>query len=134
MRIVETALYGTLAGDAQLSTAAPGGVWRNVAPVGTRGVWVIYSWASETDAYTFAERAYADFTYQVKAIAPGGSAGPAWAAAERIEELLTDQPVDVPDGHLMVLRREQVVSYTDTDGGELYQHCGGFYRVTVQEA
>lgn len=133
MRTVEQALYGALAGDSSLSTLAPGGVWRNVAPVGTKGVWVVYSWASEVDTYTFTERAYCAFSYQVKAVAPGGSAGPAWAAAERIEDLLTDQPIAF-DGSLMELRREQVVSLTENDGGELFQHCGGFYRVTVQEA
>lgn len=133
MKAVEQALYAKLSGDATLSGLAPGGVWRGVAPQGTTGVWVVFSRIAGDDVYTFDVRAMVNSVYQVKAIAPGESGLPAWQAADRIETLLTDQPLTMPTGTLLMIRRQQVLSLTEVDGGEQYQHAGGLYAITVQE-
>lgn len=104
-------------------------MWRGVAPDTVRGTWITFSQAGEADTYTLAARATEVHVYLVKAITPGGSAGPAWAAAERVEELVTDQPLSVAG--LMEVRRETVVTLTETDGGEAFQHAGGTYRFTT---
>ncbi len=133
MKPVEQALYSRLSGDATLTGLAPGGVWRGVAPSGTIGTWVVFNHISADDVYTLKARAVVNSVYQVKAIAPGESAAPAWQAAERIEALLTDQALTMPTGRLLMIRRQQVVSMTETDGGEQYQHAGGIYAIMVQE-
>lgn len=130
---IEKMIYSTLSGDATLTGLAPGGVWRGVAPSTTNGTWVVFNLVTELDEYTFTLRAMLESVYQIKAIAPGESALPAWNAAERIESLLTDQPLTIESGRLLMVRRQQVVSMTETDGGEQYQHVGGLYAITVQE-
>lgn len=134
MKTVEQMLYARLSGDATLAGFAPGGVWRGVAPTDKpAGVWVVFNNMSADDIYTFDLRAMVNSLYQVKAIAPGESALPAWQAAERIETLLTDQALTITSGTLLMVRRQQVISMTETDGGEQYQHAGGMYAITVQE-
>lgn len=133
MKVVEQVIYSTLSGDATLTSLAPGGVWRGVAPTGTTGVYVVFNSMGEVDVYALASRAYTESDYQIKAIAPGESALPAWQAAERIEALLTDKALVMPAGRLLACRRNQVVSMTEADGGEQYQHAGGIYKITVQE-
>lgn len=133
MKVVEMGLYSLLSGDATLSGYAPGGVWRNIAPAGTDGVVVTFGQQSSVDTYTFSERAMVDMLYQVKAVAPGGSAGTAWDAADRIDSLLTDGSLTIGSGTVLRVRRQSSISLTETDGGETYQHVGGIYAITVQE-
>lgn len=133
MKAVEQMLYTALSGDATLSGLAPGGVWRGVAPGDASGVVVVFQNMGASDYYALASRAFTTLTYQVKAIAPGESSAPAWAAAERIEALLTDKPLAIPSGSLMACRRSTIISLNETDGGEQYQHVGGLYSISVQE-
>jgi hypothetical protein len=133
MKVVEQIIYSTLSGDSSLTSLAPGGVWRGVAPIGTTGVYVVFNSMGESDVYAMAARAYTESDYQIKAIAPGESALPAWNAAERIESLLTDKALVMPTGRLLACRRNSVISLTESNGGEEYQHAGGIYRITVQE-
>lgn len=133
MKAVEKALYAKLSGDATLTGLAPGGVWRGVAPTGTSGVWVTFTHVSTLDNYTLAERATSRSNYLIKAIAPGESATGAWDAANRIDALLSDQTLTVANEAAMSVRREGVISMTETDGGEEYQHAGAYYIIWTQE-
>jgi hypothetical protein len=130
---IEQMLYTTLSADNALKGLAPGGVWRGVAPTDTTGVWVVFSLVSELDVYTFKIRGMVESFYQIKAIAPGESSSGAWSAAERVENLLTDKALTITSGRLLMIRRQQIISLTETDGGEQYQHAGGIYAITVQE-
>jgi len=133
VKVVEQGLYSLLSGDATLSGYAPGGVWRNIAPFGVDGVVVTFGAQSSVDEYTFSLRAMVDMLYQVKAIAPGESAGTAWDAANRIDALLTDGSLTISSGTVLRVRRQSSISLTEVDGGEMYQHVGGIYAITVQE-
>lgn len=134
MKVLEKGIYARLSGDATLTSLAPGGVWRGVAPVDASGVVVVFSQSSALDSYTFADRAITEHSYTVKAIAPGESAAPAWDAADRVDALLTDGAVTLDSGAVLSCRRDTIISMTETDGGEQYQHAGGIYRITTQEA
>lgn len=133
MKALETALYARLSGDATLTSLAPGGVWRGMAPVGTTGVWIIFNQISSVDAYTLADRATTTHNYLIKAIAPGESATPAWDAANRIDTLLTDQSLTVDGVAAMSVRRERIMTMSEADGGEQYQHAGGYYIIWTQD-
>jgi hypothetical protein len=133
VKALETALYARLSGDATLTSLAPGGVWRGMAPVGTTGVWIIFNQISSVDAYTLADRATTTHNYLIKAIAPGESATPAWDAANRIDALLTDQSLTVDGVAAMSVRRERIMTMSEADGGEQYQHAGGYYIIWTQE-
>lgn len=134
MKTVEQMIYARLSGDGTLTGLAPGGVWRGVAPTDKPvGTWIVFNSMTADDIYTFDLRAMVNSVYQIKAITPGESALPAWQAAERVETLLTDQALTINSGTLLMVRRQQVISLTETDGGEQYQHAGGMYAITVQE-
>lgn len=132
MRALVKGIYSRLSGDATLTGFAPGGVWHGVAPSTASGVVVVYSLVSAADDYTLGRRATVTERFQIKAVAPGPSAAPAWSAAERVEALLTDQAFMLDGASLMMCRREQVISFTEQDGGEQYQHAGGIYQFMVQ--
>lgn len=133
MKTIEKAIYARLSGDATLTSLAPGGVWRGVAPVNTDGVIVVFTQASENDLYTLASRAISESSYLVKAVAPGETATPAWDAANRIDVLLNDYAMTLDTGTVLSIRRERVTSFTELDGGEQYQHAGGYYLIWTQE-
>lgn len=133
MKDLEAAIYGRLSGDATLTGLAPGGVWRAVAPVGTTGVYVVFSHVSGVDAYTLADRATTTHNYLVKAVTPGETSTPAWNAAQRIDTLLNDQPLTITGGTVMSVRRERTMTLTENDGGDLYQHAGGYYIIWTQD-
>lgn len=133
MKEIEEALYAKLSGDATLAGLAPGGVWRGVAPLGTTGVFVTFSHVSGVDQYTLANRAVTASNYLVKAVGPGESAVPAWSAAERIDTLLSDQPLALSSGSTLSVRRERTMTLTELEGGEAYQHAGGYYIIWTQE-
>jgi hypothetical protein len=131
---IEQMIYSTLANDATLTALAPGKVWRGVAPSKTTGTYVVFNLQGEADIYTMGLRAMLDSVYQIKAIQPGRSASGAWDAAERIDALITDQPLVCSNGTVLMARRQQIISFTETDGGEMYQHVGGLFGFVIQEA
>lgn len=133
MKEVEQMIYSTLASDATLSSLAPGGVWRGVAKQGTTGVFVVFNLQGEADIYTMGVRAMLDGVYQIKAVLAGPSASAAWDAAARIDALFTDVSLVCTNGRVLLSRRQQIVSFTETDGGEMYQHVGGLFSIVVQE-
>lgn len=133
MNAIDAAIYARLSGDATLTTLAPGGVWRNLAPTGTTGVIVVFTPVSANDAYTLGQRATTEHTYLVKAVAPGESNNPASDAAARIDALLTDATITLAAGRVLSIRRSEIVTMTENDGGEMYQHAGGYYIIWTQD-
>lgn len=129
MKTLEKALYAKLASDGTLATLAPGGVWRGVAPTGTTGVFVVVSQVASVDEYTLPIRAWTAYTYDVKAVGAGETPVPVLDAAERIDTILTDASWTLDAGYVLVSRRQNAFTYVETDGGELYQHAGGTYRI-----
>jgi hypothetical protein len=130
---VETMLATVLGTDATLTTLAPGGVWRDIAPQGVVGTIVVFSFVSAPDDYTLKVRAKTDYTWLIKALAPGESSAPAQAAADRIDVLLNDTTPKLTDGRILNMRRDRRTSMSEALGGETYQHVGGYYLIQVSE-
>ena len=129
---IDAMLMTVLGGDATLSTLAPGGVWRGIAPSGVTGTVVVFSQASGTDDYVLSKRAFTVYRYLVKAITPGESSAPANLAADRIDALLNDATPTLTSGTLLYMRRAQTVSMPEALGGETYQHAGGYYDIYAE--
>ena len=82
-------LRATLAADSTLATAAPGGVYRGVAPPGVLTPFVIISLQSGIDVLTVnAYRLMSQPLYQVKAVGPASVMTTIVAAANEIDALL----------------------------------------------
>ena len=133
MKALEEAIFRVLDGDPELSGIAVGGVWKAVAPASATGTVVVFDQLSSSDDYVLAQRATTTCLYTIKAVTPGMTSAPAWNAAARIDELLSDQDITLTGAVLMSCRRAQLVSMVETDGGEMYQHAGGIYTFMSQE-
>lgn len=132
MNALETALYARLSGDATLAALATGGVWRGNAPTGTTGSIVAFSQVSGSDDYSLKQRAMTQYNYLIKGVTIGESATSAWQIADRIDTLLTDQTLTLASGSVMSVRRDTIMSFTEHDGGETYQHAGGYFIIWTQ--
>lgn len=135
---VDTALVSVLAADAALLALCPGGVYFGTAPQSRRN-FVLVTLVASFDQAQFAaapqlRRAIEDTTYLVRAVMLDSATGNADDAAQRIDELLEDQPLQIPGyGWLSTVRTERI-RYPETDTVDQtirWQHHGGHYRVQV---
>ena len=136
--IVASWLYSTLAGDAQLMAAAPGGVWEDLAPAGTAlPVIIFHIEPAGAVAVLPVVRIASDFDCTVKAVVAGWSAAPLEPLASRIEALLhragaTGGPPAGPG--ILSCVRDQPLRYLEDADGNIYRHLGGQYHIQAQEA
>ena len=137
MRAVDTALNSLLAADvAGTATGTLGqlgatGVYRAVASQGSVEPYIVFNQQAGTDGYTFSSRDTRSLLYQVKAVGKGSSALVPAQMAERIDALLTDQPLTLTGWTNIRLRRESDVEYVEVANGQQYHHLGGLYRVDI---
>jgi Protein of unknown function (DUF3168) len=133
MSAVDAALITTLQGAPAVTSAAPGGVYWDVAPEGTTFPVVIINLQQHDDAYEMAEGHSEDGRYLVKAVGIGSNATAVAVAADAIQATLQDQLLFVPGYDLMVCHREERVRFVEVDGATRYQHRGGIYLVGVSQ-
>lgn len=134
---VDAALISTLAGDATLTTLAPGGVYREVAPLGVAEPYVIVQLMSHDDQYLLNKaQAFEAGTYMVKAVQASTSGSAAQAAADRIQALLHNGSLTITGFRLINLARQERIAYVEIDDvrDRRYQHRGGLYDVLVEPA
>lgn len=134
---VDAALISKLAGDATLTTLAPGGVYREVAPLGVAEPYVIVQLMNHDDQYLLnTAQAFEAGTYMVKAVQASTSGSAAQAAADRIQALLHNGSLTITGFRLINLARQERIAYVEIDDvrDRRYQHRGGLYDVLVEPA
>jgi hypothetical protein len=132
---VDLALVGKLAGDATLTTLAPGGVWREVAPQGVAEPYVVVQLMGHQDTYELNRaQAFEDCTYMVKAVQQANSGAAVQAVADRVQALLQNGTLTITGYRLVTMMRLERIAYVeiDEDRDRRYQHRGGLYRVLVE--
>lgn len=132
---VDIALIGKLSGDATLTTLAPGGVFREVAPQGASEPYVIVQQTDHQDEYLLRlGQAFERFTYLVKAVHQSSSGTTAQSVADRIHTLLQNGTLSPTNYRLLLLQRDQRIAYVEIDEerDRRYQHRGGLYQVLVE--
>lgn len=134
---IDAALTQRLAGDAALQGMLPGGVYFDVAPLGSTHV-TILSLFSHSDTSVMGpagqRRAKEEAVYQVEAITFDLSGDVADAAAVQIDTLLEDQPLTIVGyGCLSICRVSRVRRTTvdPVDQEKRWQHRGGRYRIVA---
>lgn len=131
---VDRAVIGALAADATLAGLLPGGVFWDLAPVGSTA-FVIVSLSVSRGYDELAQGITSrTFVYLVKAVAKGTSSAPTAAADARIQAILDRGTLDLAAAgcSLMVARWIDRVRYTENvTASEIWQHRGGRYEVTV---
>lgn len=94
---------------------------------------VIFSRSSGTDAYTFAERAWRDQLWLVKAVDRSTSANVADEIDAAVDALLTDGTLTISGASLMSMRRaSDMPPFAETKDGQMYRHAGGLYKISAQ--
>lgn len=129
------ALVAKLNNDTALLAQVPNGVYEDMGPSGaTRFVVVSHIIATDT-AVLHEGRVIEDALYLVEArVLANGQADVqrAAAAAARIDELLEDGSLDIPNYQLMTMHREEFIRGTEVDAVDpaiRWKRRGGRYRV-----
>jgi len=134
---IEDALLAILLNDTILQSLCPDGVWWDSAGEANGQParrFVIVSLLTHADEPVFGGRAIEDYTFLVKAVMLGASSVDIRAAAQRFDELLDDEQLDLPDYAFGAMFREQRVRYVEEDSENpaiRWLHRGGHYRVQV---
>jgi hypothetical protein len=127
---VDVAVITKLQGASAVTTAAPGGVYWDVAPSGVPFPLVIISLHQHEDVYEMAGR-HEVGRYLVKAVGTGTNSAPVAAASAAIDATLHDQQLTIAGHTHMTCFREERVRYSEEDGAQKFQHNGGIYAVWV---
>lgn len=130
MSALDTAVVNALKNDATLTTLAPGGVYRDVAPEAVVNaalqssgqVFGVVTLQSAPQAYAFEGRAFEECRYLVKFVSPSTSPLGAQAAIDRAEVVLST--VTATGFAVTCSRREERISYVEADGPVYWQHRG----------
>lgn len=136
---VESALVAVLAGDPTFAALVPHGVYVDEAPPNsTRFAIVSRVPGSLGDAAIFGVgRAFEDYVFLIKAVMLSSANGDIRAAAERIDQLLEDQPLTIEGYEWMTTYRVEHVRATEKDAIDpamRWHHRGGRYRVQLSLA
>jgi len=130
MSAIDVAVMTALKGDATLTTLAPGGIYRDVAPeavvssalADATQVFGVVTLQSAPQVYTFTERAFERCLYLVKCVSPSTSPVKAQQAIDRAEVVLST--LAVSGFAVTCSRREERISYVESDGPVFWQHRG----------
>lgn len=130
------ALYEKLTGDATLTALlhSPTSVFHKLAPEGSTPPYIVYSKLPGQLQWTFGGNPLRWPLWVIKGVDRGGSASTVEAIDARLEELLTDAPLNVEGYNLLYLRREtDMPEPIIADTGEQVHECGGIFRVAIEK-
>jgi hypothetical protein len=131
---LETAIYSKLHSSAEITSqlASDKAIYAYSTPENAPLPVVVFFQQTGTPIYTLVERAVDSWLYAIKAITQGDSMSPASALDDMIDELFTDQPLQVNGSNALSVRREAAIApYTEFQFGVRYNHAGGSYRIWI---
>lgn len=129
MSAVDTALVAKLQGSAAVTSAAPGGIYQDVAPHGVAEPFVIVTLQAHTDEYSTSNGHLEVGRYLVKAVGQGEHSLAVATAAAAIHAALQNQAISATGYTSMECHREERIRYVEVDGAVRYQHRGGIYAI-----
>ena len=129
-------LVSTLSGDATLTSLAPGGVFRAMAPPQTATPFVILAFQSGTDTLTGnAVRMISRTTFQAKAVGPASQTATIAQAAARIDDLLKIvRNASTTGGIILDCYRSSPLQIDELVDGELWTNWGGMYDLEIWQS
>lgn len=129
---VDTALRTKLLTIANVGTLAPGGIHNIVRPQGSSFPVIVYSMVGSSDSQTYADGGVEWIDYDVKVIAPVAQQANVGALVDAVHAVLERGALSISGKtHLQTLRQRRIPNYSETNGGVVYLHRGGTYRVWV---
>lgn len=136
---LRTAIYERLATDPTMQglLGAPDAIYHQRAPAGTAAPYIIFQKQTGNPEWTFGANRSDHLQHErwlIKAVCTGGSATPAEDAADRIDELMHDAPLQVAGATVRYCRRASDVEYPESNGPDLYHHRGAIYQIDTEPA
>lgn len=130
---LRAAIYQRLKSDPELlGLLGDDDVYNDPAPAKAKSPYLVFTKQTGNPSWTLGT-GRGDHLQQerwmVKAVCSGGSASPAEAVADRVDELLHDAPLVLDDARVLYCRRVSDINYPETDGPTVYRHVGAIYRI-----
>jgi hypothetical protein len=94
---------------------------------------LVFSKSSGTQVNAFRDEAYKTTLWLIKGIARGKSASAAEDIDKAVFDLLDHGTLTIAGAVKLAVYRESDVEFAETQGDEIYHHCGGLYRVAYQD-
>lgn len=129
-------IYATLSPDSVLTSDAPGGVHRSLAPPETMPPFVIMNYQSGSDVITMnAFRTMVSALFQIKCVGPASMITALTNGASRIDALLGSPPTSgtVTGGLVAASYRESPLMIDEITNGEVWTNVGGLYRLLIEQ-
>src|SRR5260221_3578698 len=137
-------LYSVLSGDATLTSLAPGGVWRSMAPPSSLMPYVIMALQAGSDVTAMnGFRIMDDLLMQIKVVGPASNTATIASAAAQIDRLLGGPPLQPASGtiaagpttiaQVYACYRQTPLVIDELINGELFLNVGGLYRMEIQQ-
>lgn len=136
-QIAEEWLYSVLKNDGTLNGVSllnGQRIYNEVAPQNAAFPYVVFGLRSATDLDKNNGRLLTDTLYSVKVVGQSSSFAQLSAIFSRIDELLHLAQGTVTSGRVIASSREEVFKYVENgDGGVLYHHLGGYFRILARK-
>ncbi len=127
-------IYTTLSGDATLTSLAPGGVWRTLAPDGTASPFTTMAFQSGIDTMIVnAARIFSQPLLMIKTTGLASNTAAVEQAAARVDVLLQRTSGQTSDSLILVCYRESPWQQDELVNADLWVSIGGLYRLYVQD-
>jgi hypothetical protein len=126
--------YSVLSGDSALSTQAPGGVYRGVAPPNTATPFVVMAYQAGSDVLTMnAVRLMSSLVFQVKVVGPAADTEALALASSTVDDILKRTSGTTTGGLILACYRESPFQIDELNNGVLWSSFGGLYRSQIQQ-
>lgn len=132
---VRTALYTKLnvASVTSLLAGGSAGIHHAVAPPTGTYPLIVFSKSSGTQVNAFGDEAYKTTLWLIKGIAKSKSASTAEDIDKAVFDRLNFATLSITGADDLAVFRESDVEYAETQGDDIFHHCGGLYRVAYQD-
>jgi hypothetical protein len=132
---VRVALYTKLnvASVTSLLGAGSASIHHAVAPPQATYPLIVFSKSSGTQVNAFGDEAYKTTLWLVKGIVNAKSASTAEDIDKAVFDRLNFSTLSITGADDLAVFRESDVEYPETQGDDVYHHCGGLYRIAYQD-
>lgn len=136
MNEIRRSLYQTLTSTPAITglLAASDGVYHQRIPQDAALPAIVFHKQAGTPVWQMSSAHIQNDLWLVKAVTVGASATVAEDIAAAVDQTLTDATIAITGQHRLAIYRESDVDYPETDGADVYRHCGALYRIVTQPA
>ena len=130
---LDTAVFDVLNIES-ITNEATGGVFNGVAPQGIDPPIVVFQAMSKVDDYFAYTGRGGAAVYMVKAISRSPWPKEAGDIDTQIDSAMQDASLSITGHSLLMCRRESDIYLVEDQGGVIYQHIGGLYRILADQS